>query len=904
MVGIGFCRIAGSILLALGLLGGLAGQVREEWKIRYNGYGNAADLPDALATDSNGNVYVAGRSNLTITLVKYAPDGTQLWVARYTGHSGKVRAIAVDAWGNICLAGAAEREGGNDYLTLKYAPNGTLLWAATYNGYEGAYHHDEATAIAVDNQGNIYVTGTSYGGETTWDDIATLKYDPSGNLMWVARYGEGQGLREEARAIAVDESGNAFVLGRQDSSISSASLTIKYDPAGNPLWVARFTGQGLAAPAALRLDGAGNAFIACSTINPQDWENPRMTMAVVKYSGRGNLEWEAYYNRSPNSWDRARAIMVDEQGNVYVAGTTSEAGATRDFVLVKYDSRGNLLWADQYNSPQNRQDVPDAIALDATGAIVVSGRSVGATDDPVLSTTLKYTPNGTRLWVAQHKFSYSVAPALGVDSAGNITLTGSSYWDFLTVQFNSTGQLRWAVNYNGPSETSDLAGNLLMDQAGNLLVLGSTYGGYDYGSDFVILKVAPDGRMLWQVQFGLGRGSSNIPAGSALDGASNLYVAGSTYLQWGASDILLMKYDPNGNRLWLARYDTPDHANDHARLLAVDERGYAYVVGTSRSSDRVDLLLLRYDPNGNLLWARREGDAGRYPSDMAQDRWGNLYVIAEAGGTWLSKYSPMGERLWTLPLPGWGRKLTVDREGNIYVAGHEGNNRYLLSKYSPAGQLIWQSARPVTEIATPHVGALALDGQGYLAVAMKAGWEAVTLKYTLEGNLVWERRYRGLPGSENYPSAMAFDQAGNLYLTIYSLVQVGNTPPYADWYTLKYTPDGREAWAISFDGELEYDQDSPADLLVDRTGNVYVVGSAYLFPGDSRYASKDIVLIKYRQTPPGDVDGDGCVDDGDLLAVLNDFGRQESGLATDLNRDGIVDDEDLLMVLFSFGSGC
>jgi uncharacterized delta-60 repeat protein len=632
-----------------------------------------------------------------------------------------VRAITVDAWGNVYLAGAAGRAGGNDYLTLKYAPNGTLLWAATYNGYEGAYHPDEATAIAVDNQGNIYVTGTSYGGEATGDDIATLKYDPSGNLIWVARYGEGQGVYEEARAIAVDESGNAFVLGRQSSSSGSACLTIKYDPAGAPLWVARLTGRGMAVPAALRLDGAGNAFIAFSTINLQDLENPRMTMAAVKYTGQGELVWKAYYNRSPTSWDRARAITVDEQGNVYVAGTSSEKGAPTDFVLVKYDSRGNLLRADQYDSPQNRQDVPDALALDATGAIVVSGRSLGSRkEDPVYSTTLKYTPDGVRLWVAQHKFSYSVAPALGVDSAGNITLTGSSYWDFLTVQFSGAGQLLWAVKYNGPSETSDLAENLLMDQSGNLLVLGSTYGGYDYGSDFVILKVAPDGRMLWQVQFGLGMGSSDAPAASALDGASNLYVAGYTYTRWGASDILLMKYDPNGNQLWLARYDT-------------------------------------YDPNGNLLWARREGDAGRYPSDMAQDRWGNLYVIAEAEGTWLSKYSPDGQRLWSLPLPGWGRRLSVDREGNVYVAGHEGNNRALLLKYSPSGQLIWRSARPVAEMDIPPlVEALALDGQGYLAVSMRAVRDAVTLKYTLEGNLVWEQRYTGLLGSENHPCAMAF----------------------------------------------------------------------------------------------------------------------------------------------------
>jgi 3',5'-cyclic AMP phosphodiesterase CpdA len=128
--------------------------------------------------------------------------------------------------------------------------------------------------------------------------------------------------------------------------------------------------------------------------------------------------------------------------------------------------------------------------------------------------------------------------------------------------------------------------------------------------------------------------------------------------------------------------------------------------------------------------------------------------------------------------------------------------------------------------------------------------------------------------------------------------------PNGDWHTLKYTPDGRQAWVITFDGELEYDEDAPTDLLVDRTGNVYVVGSAYLFPGDSRYATQDIVLIKYRQTPAGDVDGDGCVDDADLLAVLGDFGRQETGLATDLNRDGIVNDADLLLVMFDFGSGC
>jgi hypothetical protein len=60
-----------------------------------------------------------------------------------------------------------------------------------------------------------------------------------------------------------------------------------------------------------------------------------------------------------------------------------------------------------------------------------------------------------------------------------------------------------------------------------------------------------------------------------------------------------------------------------------------------------------------------------------------------------------------------------------------------------------------------------------------------------------------------------------------------------------------------------------------------------------------------RDTPfrlPGDVDGNGCVDDADLLQVLFAFGGQ--GGAADVNGDGIVDDADLLIVLFNFGTGC
>ncbi len=65
-----------------------------------------------------------------------------------------------------------------------------------------------------------------------------------------------------------------------------------------------------------------------------------------------------------------------------------------------------------------------------------------------------------------------------------------------------------------------------------------------------------------------------------------------------------------------------------------------------------------------------------------------------------------------------------------------------------------------------------------------------------------------------------------------------------------------------------------------------------------------VVLARNPFWREGDVNGDGCVDDTDLLAVLFAFGSSGTGLPEDVNGDGVVDDADLLTVLFNFGSGC
>ena len=105
---------------------------------------------------------------------------------------------------------------------------------------------------------------------------------------------------------------------------------------------------------------------------------------------------------------------------------------------------------------------------------------------------------------------------------------------------------------------------------------------------------------------------------------------------------------------------------------------------------------------------------------------------------------------------------------------------------------------------------------------------------------------------------------------------------------------GQFLWRLPSD--IDYDA-----LFAEPDGSLLAAGSVVL--GQDYYDRyRRLVAVKYA--PNGDLDGNGCVDDADLLQVLFAFGQQGADLAADLNGDAIVDDADLLLVLFAFGEGC
>jgi hypothetical protein len=194
------------------------------------------DQARAIGVDASGNVYVTGRSTSGTTgsdyaTVKYSTSGTERWVRRYdepTIQDDGASAMAVDDSGNVYVTGRSYGTGttGWDYATIKYDTDGHELWVERYNG--PGNHSDYARSIAVDDSGSVYVTGCSVGRGGYWD-YATVKYDTGGNELWVERYNGSGNLNDVANAAAVHSSGTVYVTGNSDGDGTSADYaTIRY----------------------------------------------------------------------------------------------------------------------------------------------------------------------------------------------------------------------------------------------------------------------------------------------------------------------------------------------------------------------------------------------------------------------------------------------------------------------------------------------------------------------------------------------------------------------------------------------------------------------------------------------------------------------------------------------------
>ncbi|HEX7401238.1 MAG TPA: FG-GAP-like repeat-containing protein [candidate division Zixibacteria bacterium] len=428
--------------------------------------------------------------------------------------------------------------------------------------------------------------------------------------------------------------------------------------------------------------------------------------------------WVRRYNGSGNNLDEAVAIAVDTSGNVYVTGYSVGIGTGNDYVTIKYYPDGDTAWVRRYNGPVDSADVAEALAIDASGNVYVTGASVGTGGRDSWPNydyaTIKYYPNGDTAWVRRYNGpgnDLDVAYALAVDRSGNVLVTGGSYGigtggDYATIKYYPDGDTAWVRRYIGPGSTnnSDFALALAVDGSGNIYLTGYSNGSESI-CDYATVKYYPNGDTAWVRRYN--NNDWDWANAIAVDGWGNVYVTGTSIDSATSNDYATVKYYPNGDTAWARTYGSPAPVDDEALGIALDDSGNVYVTG--RSCDTLmrgwDYGTIKYHPNGDTAWVRTYNGPGNYDdvaNDIAVDDSGNVYVTGYSYGeeTVLSyapkdyatiKYHPNGDTAWVIRYNGPGNHddvandIAVDGFGNVYVTGgswgNETNYDYATIKY-------------------------------------------------------------------------------------------------------------------------------------------------------------------------------------------------------------------------------
>ncbi|MEI6945552.1 SBBP repeat-containing protein [Paraflavisolibacter sp. H34] len=557
----------------------------------------------------------------SMALVAYSSVGALLWTARHESDAAgdawhQPAALAVDAAGNVYVTGRSAPSGepeNGDAATFKYDAQGACQWKVRFNGPAG--RGDAGLALSVDAAGNVYMAGVS-AGKGSGDDFLLVKYSAEGRRQWTGREsGMGNGA-EEATALAVHPSGTVAAAGWATALTNSAGegttdyLTISYNADGSPKWEKRYNGPGNGndEATAVATDEQGNVYVTGASYGSASEKD----FATIKYDRNGGLQWVARYNGPSATNDIAVALAVDAAGNVYVTGSSEGNHYNRDYATIKYDRNGAQQWVARYNGAAGGMERAASLAVDAAGNVYVTG-SGQLGDQASTYLTLKYNARGEQLWAARYagRGGWSnAARDLAVDAAGNVYVTGKSYGcetgaDYATVKYDYQGREVWARRFNGPLNGYDEATALAVDAAGNVWVTGKADGTTN-SADYATIKYDAEGNECWVRRFNGSRNSIDGATALALDGKGNCYVTGQADGLGAGGNLASVMYDAQGNRLWSETFAGTGNGQDKAAALAVDARGNVYITG--RSTGRVsgsDLLTLKYTPRSSALAGRK-----------------------------------------------------------------------------------------------------------------------------------------------------------------------------------------------------------------------------------------------------------------------------------------------------------
>jgi hypothetical protein len=433
------------------------------------------------------------------------------------------------------------------------------------------------------------------------------------------------------------------------------------------------------------------------------------------------------------------------------------------------------------------QNSPLSVTAEAFASTGLSSPTNLVNSNVMVSTVNPLTAQGRRAslgdlqqWVTLYNdgptSSENAGNAIAVRSDGSIVVTGPSVgvgtgYDFVTICYASNGTALWTNRYDGPDHGDDFGGLVATAPGGDVWVTGESarYATNDSLTDIATIMYASNGAPVWTNRYTGFETNGAYETGFLVDAANNAYLEqSSTYWPPSGSGIpvenSITKYDPLGNVVWTRHYlaTAPDSGQDihETGPIVADASGNFFVAGMTGSENyETGVSIVKYAGDGTELWT-------------------NHFAFQVMFLT---------------------RQLLLDPNGDLILTGESSTNYaplYVVAKSTKEGISLWTNLSANFGSNAMITGAVA-DSAGNLFVLGNApdsggGSDFVTVKYLSDGQPIWTNRFTNAPGLDNYPSAMAVDGSGSVYVTGESAQPTGamdlTIVKYAD--TLFYVPLG------------------------------------------------------------------------------------------------------------------
>lgn len=654
-----------------------------QWsKLYYCGSG----IPYKILVDSSGNVYVGGsRSGYGIGILKYNPNGVQQWLI-----TPQIDNVLL-AFGDMHVD-----EGGNVFITGRYPvpyptyDNAMVIKYNTDSVRQWYYINSSSIStvgksITSDSLGNIYIAGNSHVSTRYF----TLKLNSNGVFMWSNTFTDGGPGSRWVNSIGVDRDLNVYVTGEKNLNNDHIAQTIKYNSVGIQQWVSVYNNNCTSSNISSKLGIYNDKINIAGTANIL---NGNIDNMLVQYNNAGAQLWSDTFWASDFNEDYINAINVDDSSNVYVTGTSETRYRSKfDYFTIKYSSSSaNIASTYSYRGTANDTDIATCNAVDPSGNVILSGYSK-ETGTGFDLTTVKFNPTGTIQWTQKFNGQSNGndgANALVLDRFNNVYVTGKTYnsitgYDIITIKYNSSGSQSWLATYNGGDFDETKA--IKLDNDNNVYITGKSRG-ISTGFDYITIKYDSTGTEKWVRKYNGAANDSDEVYSMTIDSNSNVIVTGKSLISPGNYDYVTIKYDSNGNTLWIRNYNGNANGNDVATSIKSDSIGNIYVTGYSMGlGTNYDYATIKYGTEGNVKWtAFYNGPASAedkaYGIEISKN--GHIYVTGSSKGIGtnydisLVDYDSLGIQSSLIRYNSYSNDLdesnciVLDKSGNICIGGY------------------------------------------------------------------------------------------------------------------------------------------------------------------------------------------------------------------------------------------